>query len=371
MSVLFSPLRIGRMTLRNRVFVSPMCQYSATDGVVGDWHRQHYGALAVSGAGAITLEATAVSPEGRITHGCLGLWSDTQADALAALVGSLRGLSPTRVGIQIGHAGRKASCSAPWEGGDALAEAGWPILAPSEVRFAPSRALPSAMTEAQMARVVDAFGAATTRADRAGFDYLELHLAHGYLLSSFLTPVANRRKDAWGGTLENRMRFPLDVVARVRAAWPADKPLGARINAQDWVEGGMDFPETLRVCAALERAGLDFVCLSAGAVAADVRIPAAPGYLLDYARQVRSRAGLTTRAVGMLDDPFLAEQAVAGGSVDCVAIARGVLFDPRWPMKAAHRLGADNVFPPQLVLTQPTCWPDGAALIERMWPEPI
>jgi len=368
MSALFTPMRIGRTGFSNRVFVSPMCQYSAVDGVVGEWHRQHYGALAVSGAGALTLEATAVSPEGRITHGCLGLWNDRQAEALAQLVMGLHALSGARVGIQIGHAGRKAACAAPWEGGDGLTVDAWPILAPSALPFGPTRATPRAMDRDDMARVREDFAAAARRAVGAGVDYLELHLAHGYLLSSFLTPLANQREDEYGGTLERRMRFVLEVVESVRAVWPADKPLGARINAHDWVDGGLRFDDTVRVCEALKTAGLDFICISAGAVAADVRIPARPGYLLDYARQVRERTALVTRAVGLLDDPRLAERAIADGDADCVAIARGVLFDPRWPMKAAHRLGAGNLFPKQMVLTEPARWAAGETLINRMWP---
>lgn len=368
MSALFSPLTIGSTGFANRVFVSPMCQYSAFAGVVGDWHRQHYGALAISGAGALTLEATAVAPEGRITHGCAGLWNDRQSDALTGLVESLHGLSSARIGIQIGHAGRKASCTAPWDGGDGLTDGGWPILAPSALPFGPGRVTPSAMTRDDIDRVIEDFAHTAGRALRAGFDFLELHLAHGYLLSSFMTPLANERTDEYGGTLEKRMRFVLEVVARVRSVWPVDKPLGARINAHDWVDGGMSFDDTLVLCDALKDVGLDFVCVSAGAVEAGVRIPAAPGYLLNYAKEVRERTGLVTRVVGHLDDPDLAEQAIAGGSADCVALARCVLFDPRWPMKAAHRLGAGDLFPKQLVLARPSRWATGETLIDRMWP---
>ncbi|CDM25245.1 putative NADH:flavin oxidoreductase [Castellaniella defragrans 65Phen] len=363
MSILFSPLRIGPMMLDNRVFVSPMCQYSARGGLAGDWHWQHYGSLAVGGAGALTLEATAVAPEGRITAGCLGLYDPRQEAALAALVAHLKRLASIPIGIQLSHAGRKAACRTPWDGGGALSiGTGWPVLGPSALPFGAERPLPVEMNEADIERVTEAFAGSARRALRAGLDYLELHLAHGYLLASFLSPLANRRTDAYGGALANRLRFPLAVAAAVRAVWPAHKALGARIDAHEWIEGGRPFSETLEVCAALRGAGVDFVCISSGAVAEGVRIPAAPGYLLGYAGRVRRKTGMPVRAVGMLHRPRMAERAVADGDADCVALGRSFLFDPRWAMKAAHVLGAGDLFSRQFQLAGPARWHPGRAL---------
>ncbi|MDY0046085.1 MAG: oxidoreductase [Thauera propionica] len=366
MSVLFTPLQIGPLSVPNRVFVSPMCQYSANAGRPGDWHFQHYGALAVGGAGGLTLEATAVLAEGRITTGCLGLYTDEQQAAVAELVAYLRRLSPIRLGIQLNHAGRKAACLPPWDGGGALGAGGWPIQAPSAIPFGAGRAVPARMDEADMDTVVAAFADSARRALAAGLDYLELHLAHGYLLGSFLSPLANRRSDCFGGTLNNRIRFPLAVVRAVREAWPADRALGVRINAQDWDSGGVSFAETLKICIALRDAGVDFVCISAGAVAEGVRIPAAPGYLLEFARRTRAATGLITRAVGMLHQPRMAERAVARGEADCVAIARAMLLDPRWAMKAAYVLGADDLFVRQFVLASPGRWSGGQAAVAAL-----
>lgn len=358
MSILFSPLQIKSLRLSNRVFVAPMCQYSGVDGKVGDWHWQHLGALAVGGAGAITLESTAVLAEGRITRGCLGLYDDEQTVALAVLLAYLRRLSPVRIGLQLNHSGRKASCHEPWRGGGGLTadEGGWDIVGPSPIAFGKNRAIPHELDAAGMERIAVAFAGAARRAVHVGLDYLELHMAHGYLLHSFLSPVSNRRSDELGGTLQNRMRFPLDVVARVRAAWPEDKPLGVRLNCRDWNEGGLELEDTLAICTVLKAAGVDFVCMSAGAVAEGVRIPAAPGYLVEFAAQVRAQTGLVTRVVGLLDDPALAEAAVAAGHADGVAIGRAMLFDPRWALKAARQLGADLPFPDQYMLCGPQYW---------------
>lgn len=358
---LFSPLEIGSMAFANRIFVAPMCQYSARDGVAGGWHHQHYGSLAVGGAAAVTIEATAVSPEGRITEGCLGLYDDAQEAALAELVRELRNLSPIRVGLQLGHAGRKGACERPWDGGGALSGTPWPLLAPSALAFGEGRALPAAMSEADCARIARAFASSAARALRLGVDYLELHFAHGYLASSFLSPLANRRNDRYGGRLAGRMRFPLEIVAGVRALWPAERPLGVRVNCHDGLAGGTTFEETLAFCAALRAAGVDFVCVSAGAVSAAAHIPASPGYLLDYAARVRAASGLKTRAVGLIHQPAQAEWAIGGGQADCVAIGRAMLFDPRWALKAAAALGAAAAFPPQYRLASPGVWAGAAA----------
>jgi 2,4-dienoyl-CoA reductase-like NADH-dependent reductase (Old Yellow Enzyme family) len=362
-TALFSPFEIGSLSLDNRIFVAPMCQYSAPGGAPGSWHLQHYGALAVGGAAAMSIEATAVSAEGRITEGCLGLYDDEQEHGFTGLVQHLRRLSSIRVGIQLTHAGRKGSCHAPWDGGGGLAEGGWPLIAPSAIAFGAGRAVPKAMGESDIERVARAFVGSARRALRIGVDYLELHLAHGYLLSSFLSPLSNRRDDAYGGCLSRRMRFPLEVVSRVRAEWPAGRPLGVRINSHDWLDGGLSFDDTLHVCAALKEAGVDFICVSAGAVAEGVRIPAEPGYLLDYARRVRRATGLATRAVGLIHQPRLAERAIVGGHADCVAIGRAMLFDPRWALKAAMTLGVPAAFPRQYGLGSPRSWPGAAAAL--------
>ena len=363
MTALFSPFEIGNLSLDNRIFVAPMCQYSASGGVPGSWHLQHYGALAVGGAAAMSIEATAVSEEGRITEGCLGLYSDEQEQGFAALVQHLRRLSSIRVGLQLTHAGRKGSCHAPWDGGGGLGAAGWSLIAPSAIAFGQGRAVPEVMEESDFERVAQAFVASAHRALRIGVDYLELHLAHGYLLSSFLSPLSNRRDDAYGGSLAARMRFPLEVVSRVRSEWPSGRPLGVRINSHDWLDGGLDFGETLHICAALKEAGVDFLCVSAGAVAEGVRIPAEPGYLLDYAARVRKATGLATRAVGLIHQPQLAEHAIARGQADCVAIGRAMLFDPRWALKAAMSLGVPAAFPRQYGLGSPRSWAGAAVAL--------
>lgn len=361
MSALFSPWQLAGLELPNRVFVAPMCQYSARDGVPGDWHCHHVGALAVGGAAAMTLEATSVAPEGRITTGDLCLYSDAHEAGLARLRDYVRRLSPLRLGIQLSHAGRKGACHAPWDGGDGLGAAGWPIVAPSAIAFGAGRATPVEMDEAAIAATVDAFADAARRAVRAGFDYVELHLAHGYLLSSFLSPISNRRADSYGGSLKRRLRFPLAVVERVRAELPAGMPLGARINCHDWLEDGLGFEDTVEICHALRDAGLDFVCVSAGAVAAGVRIPASPGYLASFAAGIRASCGLPTRAVGMIHEPALAEAIVASRQADCVAIGRAMLYDPRWPLKAARQLGASLPLPRQYALCDAQLWPGAAA----------
>ncbi|MBD5801545.1 NADPH dehydrogenase [Azoarcus sp. Aa7] len=363
MTALFSPFEIGSLALDNRIFVAPMCQYSASGGVPGSWHLQHYGALAVGGAAAMSIEATAVSVEGRITDGCLGLYNDVQEQGLAGLVQHLRRLSSIRVGLQLTHAGRKGSCHAPWDGGGGLGTEGWPLIAPSAIAFGQGRAVPKAMEAPDFKRVAEAFAVGARRALRIGVDYLELHLAHGYLLSSFLSPLSNRRDDAYGGSLSRRMRFPLEVAARARAEWPAGRPMGVRINCHDWLDGGLSFDDTLHICAALKDVGVDFICVSAGAVVEGVRIPAEPGYLLDYAARVRKATGLATRAVGLIHQPQLAERAIAQGQADCVAIGRAMLFDPRWALKAAISLGVQAAFPRQYGLGSPRSWPGAAAAL--------
>lgn len=346
---LFTPLALGRLTLANRIVIAPMCQYSAEDGNVGDWHLMHLGNLALSGAGLLIVEATGVTPEGRISPFCAGLWSDANEAAFARVLAAVRRHSPIALGIQLSHAGRKGSSSAPWTGIRQLspAEGGWPPLAPSALAGRPDEAPPAALDAAGLARIRNAFVAAARRADRLGFDLVELHAAHGYLLHQFLSPLSNQRGDAYGGSLANRMRFPLEVFDAVRAVWPAGKPLGVRISATDWVEGGWSVDESIEFTRALQARGADFIHVSSGGLDSRQRIPAEPGYQLPFAARIKTETGLPTIAVGLITDPHQAERVVAEGHADLVALARGILYDPRWPWHAAQALGARVSAPPQ------------------------
>lgn len=355
---LFQPLALRGLTLSNRIAVAPMCQYSAEDGHVQDWHLQHYGAMAASGPGLICLEATAVSPEGRITPHCLGLWDNARAESLGRLVHALKSFGPSAIAVQLAHAGRKAATTTPWQGGSPAAD-GWPVVAPSDIPFAADWQVPRALVAGDLARLRDAFAAAAERALIAGFDVIELHSAHGYLLQQFLSPLANRRDDQYGGSLSNRMRFPLEVVGAVRAVWPADRPLGIRINATDYAEGGFTVDEAVIYADALKAAGVDYACVSGGGTVGDAKIPAGPGYQVGFAERIRREAGLATRAVGLITTPQQANEIVAAGQADMVAIGRGFLDDPRWTWRAAQALGAELRYPPQYARATPKTWPWG------------
>ncbi len=347
MSVLFSPYALGPLPLRNRVVIAPMCQYSAIEGVIQPWHAQHLGRLALSGAGLVIVEATGVEARGRITPGDAGLWNDAQEAAFAALIRAIRTYSSTPIGVQLGHAGRKASTSAPWvDGGRALTpdEGAWETVAPSPVAFKDGWHTPVELDEAGMDAVVQAFVDAARRADRAGFDLVELHAAHGYLLSEFLSPVSNRRTDAYGGSPQNRMRFPLRVAQAVREAWPRNKALGARFNGTDWIDEGVAEDEVHAFGRALHALGYDYLHLTSGGNVARAPIPGAdPGYQLPLAARMKAAAPkATVMAVGMIYDPAQAEAVVASGQADLVAIARAVLDDPHWPLHAAAALGVTD-----------------------------
>jgi 2,4-dienoyl-CoA reductase-like NADH-dependent reductase (Old Yellow Enzyme family) len=365
-SHLFSPLAIGPIELANRIVVSPMCQYSASDGSASDWHLQHLMQLALSRAGMVVVEATAVERIGRISHGCLGLYSDANEAALArALDAARRVAAPgTRFAIQLAHAGRKASCQRPWEGGRPLSptEDAWPMVAPSPVAFTPEGPPPQALDAKGMARVSAAFSQAAERAVRLGFDAIELHAAHGYLLHSFLSPLSNLRKDEFGGTREGRMRFPLEVARAVRAIVPRGVALGARITGTDWADGGLGVEDAITFATALKGAGLDYVCVSGGGAVAQVKIPLGPGYQVPFAAKVRAATGLVTRAVGLIVTPEQAEAILAAGEADCIALARALLDDPRWVWHAAERLGATISVPPPYARVSRTAWP-GAQLV--------
>ena len=348
-SPLFTPLRLRGLTLPNRIVVSPMCQYSAEDGTASDWHLIHLGHLALGGAGILFVEATGVEAIGRITPGCLGLYSDENERALARVLAAVRKHSPIKVGIQLAHAGRKASSEVPWRGGQLIPpeQGGWRPVAPSAVPLLPAEAAPIALDRAGLARVRDAFVASARRALRLGFDAIELHSAHGYLLHEFLSPIANRRDDEYGGSRENRMRLPLEVFEAVRAVWPEDKPLGIRISSTDWIEGGWDIEDSVAYARELKARGCDWIDCSSGGVSPQQKIPLGPGYQVPFSKRIRAEAGLPTVAVGLITDPKQAEAIVASGDADLVAMARAMLYDPRWAWHAAATLGGEVHAPEQ------------------------
>jgi len=353
-SLLFSPLQLRGITVRNRVVISPMCQYSADDGFANDWHLVHAGKFAQGGAGIVFLEATAVLAEGRITHGDLGLWRDEQVPALSRIVDFVRsqGAAPA---IQLGHAGRKSSMSRPWEGNGPLTPelvaAGsipWETIAPSAEPIGPGWMTPRAMEEADFKRVRDAFGAAARRAVGAGFDIAEIHAAHGYLLHSFLSPLSNRRDDRYGGDREGRMRFPLEVARIVRQAWPADKPVFFRCSSVDNDAAGWSIEDSVVLARRLVELGVDVVYCSSGGIAgsatAAATAPRGLGFQVPFAERIRREAGIATMAVGLIIDPAQAEAVLADGKADLVAVAREALYDPNWALHAAAALGADETY---------------------------
>ncbi len=353
-SRLFSSFTLRDLTIRNRIFVSPMCQYSAADGLADDWHMVHLGARAVGGAGLVMTEATAVNPEGRISPYDLGLWNDSQCTAFQPIAAFIKrqGAVP---GIQLAHAGRKASTDRPWHGGTPLDEqaGGWSPRAPSALPFSPQHALPHAMTAADIEQVVDDFVSAAKRSVQAGFEVLELHMAHGYLLHEFLSPLSNQREDAYGGDLEHRARLPLHVARAVRAVWPQRWPLFVRISATDWVEGGWDLDQSIQLAKWLRESGVDLIDCSSGGLVPEAVIPAGPGYQTPFAAAIRRQARIATGAVGLITAAEQAEQIVATGMADCVFLAREMLRDPYWPLHAAERLRAKISWPPQYQRAMP------------------
>ena len=355
MSHLFSPYAIGPLQLKNRIVIAPMCQYSAENGDATDWHMIHLGHLALSGAGLLILEATAVVPEGRISPADLGLWSDANEAALKKVLTAICRYSPIPIGIQLNHAGRKASSHVPWEGGQLIspAQGGWPTLAPSAVAYSPNEPAPAALDKAELQRVLQAFVVAAQRAQRLGIDIIELHAAHGYLLHQFLSPLSNTRTDEYGGSLENRMRFPLDVFEAVRLAMPAEIPVGMRISATDWVEGGWDVEQSVVFGHALRKRGCAFMHVSSGGLSPLQQIPVDQNYQVPMAERIRRETGLPTIAVGLITEAVQAEAIIAEGRADMVALARGMLFDPRWPWHAAAELGGQVDAPPQYWRSQP------------------
>lgn len=343
MSALFSPYDIGGLALPNRIVIPPMCQYSARDGLATGWHLLHLGNLALSGAGLLIIEATAVSPEGRITPWDLGLWSDAHASVLQETLDLIRTYSTIPLAIQIGHAGRKASTNRPWKGGAYVppSEGGWLPMAPSPIPFTAGDPQPTALIASEIERIVEAFVAAAERAHRLGIDLIELHAAHGYLLHEFLSPLSNQREDQYGGSLENRMRLPLRIFREMRDRLPDSLPIGVRISASDWIEGGWNLEESTQFTQALKTLGAAYIHVSSGGLSPAQKIPLEPGYQVPFAEAIRKATGMPTIAVGLIQEPLAAEALIASGKADLIGIARGMVFDPRWPWHAAVTLNAN------------------------------
>ncbi|APZ43689.1 NADH:flavin oxidoreductase/NADH oxidase [Acidihalobacter ferrooxydans] len=352
--LLFTPIRLRGLDIRNRIFVSPMCQYSSTDGMPNDWHLVHLGSRAVGGAGLVMTEAAAVSPEGRISAQDLGIWNDAQAAALRPIADFIRahGAVPA---IQLAHAGRKASTAPPWDGGGPVhaSAGGWTPVGASAVAFAEGHHVPHALDEAGIEQIIEQFVNAAQRALHAGFEVVEVHAAHGYLLHSFLSPLSNQREDAWGGSLDNRMRLPLAVASAVRDNWPDDRPVFVRISATDWADGGWDLAQSVVFAERLREHGIDLVDCSSGGLVPDAKIPVAPGFQTPFAQTIRERAEIPTGAVGLITAAEQAEHALATGQADVVLLARELLRDPYWPLHAAHTLGADLDWPQQYARAKP------------------
>ena len=352
--MLFESIGLRGVTLRNRIGVSPMCQYSSEDGFANDWHLVHLGRFATGGAGLVISEATAVVPEGRISPQDLGIWDDAHVDGLARITRFLREHGAV-AGIQLAHAGRKASTRRPWEGSGAVPpeSGGWEVVAPSAVAFSETYPQPRELTEEGIRGVVDAFRTAAARALEAGFEVAEVHAAHGYLLHQFLSPLSNRRTDRYGGEFENRIRLTLEVVDAVREVWPERLPLFVRISATDWVEGGWTPDESVELARRLKDHGVDLVDCSTGGLVPGAKIPVAPGYQVPFAERIRKEAGIATAAVGLITEPEQADRIVRDGHADMVLLARELLRQPHWPLLAAHRLGVDVDWPPQYVRARP------------------
>jgi 2,4-dienoyl-CoA reductase-like NADH-dependent reductase (Old Yellow Enzyme family) len=364
---LFTPFRIAGTELANRIVIAPMCQYSAEDGRMTDWHLIHLGQLALSGAALLTIEATAVLPEGRITYADVGLWSDETEAAIGRVLSSIRRYSDMPFAIQLAHAGRKASTEVPWKGGGQVAAngatvaangaTGWRPVAPSALAFLPNETPPLALDRDGMARIRDAFAQAARRAARLDIAAVQIHAAHGYLLHQFLSPLSNVRDDEYGGALENRMRFPLEVFDAVRDNFPADRPIGVRVSGTDWAEGGWDIDQTMEFAKALEARGCSVVHVSSGGLTADQKIPVGPSYQVPLARAVKAATKMPVVAVGLIVDFEQAEAIVATGDADLIALARAMLFNPRWPWHAAAYFGARVKAPNQYLRSQPRRYP--------------
>ena len=358
---LFEPIVIGEQTLCNRIVIAPMCQYSAVDGQMTDWHLIHLGHLALSGAAVLTIEATAVEPEGRITYADVGLWDDATEAALARTLQSVRRWSDIPIAIQLAHAGRKASTDVPWKGGGQFPpnhEQGWQTVAPSAIPFAAGQHPPVALDHSAMNRLRESFASSARRAARLGLDAVQIHVAHGYLLHQFLSPLSNRRQDEYGGSPDNRLRFPLEIFDAVRAAFPSNRPVTVRVSGTDWVEGGWDIEQTIAFAKALEARGCAAIHVSSGGLDPRQHIPLGPGYQVPLARAVKQAVSVPVIAVGLITDYDQAEAIVSRGDADMIALARAILYDPRWPWHAAAHLGAQVKAPSQYWRSQPSRYRD-------------
>lgn len=355
MSQLFSPARIGKLQLENRIVIAPMCQYSAENGKATAWHHIHLGQLAFSGAGLLIIEACAVEPAGRITPADMGLWNDETEAALHAVLQDIRRYSSMPIGIQLGHAGRKASSAAPWLGGQQLAHdvGGWDAVAPSALAYGEGERPPVELTQEQMKRIKQAFVDSARRAERMGIQLIEMHAAHGYLLHQFLSPLSNQRSDQYGGSLENRLRFPLEVFQAIREAVSQDVAVGVRLSATDWVDGGWDNAQSIIFSQQLEALGCEYIHVSSGGLSPQQAIQVGPGYQLPFAREIREQVNIPVIGVGLVTEAQQAENALRNGDADFIAIARAVLYNPHWPWQAAAELGAQVSVPPQYLRSEP------------------
>ena len=354
-SALFSPIHFRGMSLSNRIVVAPMCQYSAHDGCMNEWHLMHLGQFAVSGAGLVMTEMTDVEPAGRIGPYCVGLYSDACETAMRRVVEFCRRYGDAKLGLQLAHAGRKSSVLPPWEGRRSLTaeEGGWHPVAPSALGVFADRLAPRQLTHEEIRALKRKFVDAVRRADRIGFDVIELHAAHGYLIHQFLSPISNQRTDEYGGSSANRMRFPLELFQAVRDAWPADKPISVKLSVLDWCDGGWTMAESIEFCRHLKDLGCDYVVVSTGGIVWDEKIPTAPGFQVPFAENIREKTTMPVVAVGLIREPEQAEKIVASGRVDMVALARGMLWDPRWVWHAADALGVNLELPNQYTRASP------------------
>lgn len=358
---LFKPLRVGNLELANRIVIAPMCQYSAIDGCMTDWHLVHLGHLVLSGAALLTIEATAVLPEGRISYADVGLWNDETEAAMRRVLDGVRSCSEMPIGIQLSHAGRKASTDVPWKGGAQFppeADGGWQTVGPSAIPYAEGERAPAFLTREEIGRICEAFVSVARRADRLGIDLIQIHMAHGYLLHQFLSPLSNQRNDEFGGSLDNRMRFPLQVFDAVRAAFPAEKPVSVRLSATDWVDGGWDLNQSIAFAKALEDRGCSAIHISSGGLHPAQEISVGPGYQVPLARAIKESVRMPVVAVGLVTSFEHAEAIVGTGDADMIALARTMLYNPRWPWHAAAELGAQVQAPKQYLRCQPRRFKD-------------
>jgi len=355
MSKLFEPITLGELTLENRIVIAPMCQYSSDEGKATEWHHAHLGQLSFSGAGLLILEATAVEAAGRISAEDLGLWDDATEAAMKDLITGLRANSKMPLGLQLGHAGRKASCAAPWNGGAQIPQSagGWQTVAPSAIAFTEGTEAPEAMSLARIDELKKAYVETVRRAGRLGLDLLELHGAHGYLLHQFLSPLSNQRTDQYGGSLENRMRLLLEIFQEIRAEFPAEKPIGVRISATDWVEGGWDLEQSIELAKALDKLGCSYIHVSSGGLSPQQKIAVGPNYQVPFADGIKRYVNMPVIAVGLITEPEQAEAIIGTGQADMIALARGILYNPRWPWHAAAKLGAKVSAPKQYWRSEP------------------